>query len=530
MNWVNKYLDSYTSLDDVLELQTIAEVTLDDISNVISRIIKKTGSSDMLDDIKQNFSSLIGILQTSNIAKSVAIYFFDEKLNIFQKEMAVENGAKLPETLRINKHLISRILTSKTAEVGYDKDTADFGIESDHIIAGTSIELKGKVFGMVLFKLSKDYPEDLRLKELLQYFSNVVGNTLNSLVDKFLERTKSYLFQAFFEINELINLHLDKAKIFDLLCNLFIDIFECDRVIFSSFDMKTKKVKIDRIAGIDDLISEGQIINGFSNIQLAVISTKTPIYIEDIKNDLAYGSRFQVEEIEQANLKSLIITPIVTKGRVIGSFQLEYANEGMIRENHLVLLRRLSFIIGSVIEKVHLYKKMEEMATTDFLTGLLLKREFVKISNNEISRSLRNKQPLSILMIDVDKFKTFNDTYGHLVGDEVLKAVAKVIQSSIRDIDIAARYAGDEFCVMLLNNNSQQALISAERIRKNVYNVPIACGGGNVRISLSIGVATLSEIPKTLDELIHESDAAMYSGRRDGTRNVATAYSTDIKL
>jgi len=530
MDWVNKYLDSYISLNDMLDIQNNGDVTLNDISTIISRIIKKSGSLDMLVDLEQNFDSLIGILKGPKDIKSVVVYFFDEKSNIFLKETAKEEGCHLPDSLRINRPLISRMLVSKSVEFSSENDLPDFGIENECSLAGSVIDLKGKVFGLVLLKISTDELDPGSAKTLLYYGTKSIAHALNSLLDKFQERTKSYLFQAFFEINELISLHLDKSRIYDLLCNLFINIFECDRVIFTSFDLKNKKVKIERIAGVEDRLSEGQIISGFSNIQLAVIGNKTPIYIEDLQNDLAYGSRFLTEKIELNNLKSLIIAPIITKGHVIGSFQLEYAQEGMIKENHIVLLRRLSHIIGNVIEKVHLYKKMEEMATTDFLTGLLLKREFVKIANNEISRSLRNRQPLSVLFIDVDKFKSFNDTYGHLIGDDVLKTVSKVIQSSIRDIDIASRYAGDEFCVLLINNNSQQALVSAERIRKNVANVPLYCNNEKLFVTLSIGVSTLLDEPKEFEELMHEADAAMYSGKRNGNRNVATAYSDDIKL
>jgi len=530
MNWIHKYLDNFTSLDDVLEQQNTSEVTLSEISRIISRIIKKSDSAIINDEIRHGFNMMADLVQLSLQAQSVVFYFFDERLNIFQKEIARESGNSLPETLRINGPLINRLLITKNPATATAKDIDELALEKNSAAAGTVIELKGKVFGLLLIKTAAQDIDEVMIKALLDKAGNTIAHSLTALIDKYLERTKSHLFQAFFEINELISLHLDKTKIFDLLCSLFINIFECDRVIFTSFDLKTKKVKIERISGIPDVINENQIISGFSNIQLAVISTKSSIYIEDIRNDLAYGSRFLVDGIESANLKSLVITPIVTKGRVIGSFQLEYSGEGMIKENHLILLKRLSFIIGSVIEKVHLYKKMEEMATTDFLTGLLLKREFVKSVNNEINRSLRNRQPLSILMIDVDKFKNFNDTYGHLIGDEVLKTVSKVILNSIREIDIAARYAGDEFCVMLINNNSQQAMISAERIRKNVANIPVPVAGEQLTVTLSIGVATLSEQPKTFEELIHEADAAMYSGRRNGSRNIATAYSGDIKL
>ena len=342
-------------------------------------------------------------------------------------------------------------------------------------------------------------------------------------------KNKAKIFQLFFEVNEVLSIPQNKQEIYDFVSSMLTTLFECDRVIITSFDLKNSKAKIEKVSGIADILQSGAIIKGFSNIQQAIIDTKLPLFIENL-NDSAYGKRFNTEDMPDNNLFSLILVPIITHDRVIGSFSLEFENEGMINENYFSLFRRLGNMIGSAVEKIQLYKKMEKMATTDYLTNLLLKREFVKILKNELERSKRSNVSLALLMIDVDKFKSVNDTYGHIAGDNVLKQVAKVIKSSIRNTEYAARYAGDEFCVLLLNNTIEQAQISAERIRTNVEEFPIYIDKTKkIHITLSIGISIFNKRIKTYKDLVREADFAMYKGRLNGKRNVTTLYKYEDK-
>ncbi|MGB0582394.1 MAG: diguanylate cyclase [Limisphaerales bacterium] len=161
-------------------------------------------------------------------------------------------------------------------------------------------------------------------------------------------------------------------------------------------------------------------------------------------------------------------------------------------------------------------EKLEELATTDGLTGLKNHRTFKTQLDSEYHRAARYGETLSIMMMDVDKFKPFNDTYGHPAGDEVLKEVARIITDSTRSTDLVARYGGEEFVVLLPYTDRENALGLAERIRANIEG-----GGWDKReITVSIGVGTMEEEAIDMDKFVSSTDEALYHSKLTGRNRV----------
>ena len=153
---------------------------------------------------------------------------------------------------------------------------------------------------------------------------------------------------------------------------------------------------------------------------------------------------------------------------------------------------------------------------TDKLTGISNRRHFDEILAEEHERAQRRERPLSALLIDVDKFKSFNDTYGHAAGDETLKRVAKLVYDNKRPSDFVARYGGEEFVVLLPNTTEEGAVILAERIRKAVQNFV-----WDVRaVTISIGVSTFQGTDETAEKLLKAADAALYESKEGGRNRV----------
>jgi diguanylate cyclase (GGDEF)-like protein len=165
-------------------------------------------------------------------------------------------------------------------------------------------------------------------------------------------------------------------------------------------------------------------------------------------------------------------------------------------------------------------QKLEELATTDSLTGLNNVRSFRAHLRKELERSHRNSTFTSILLLDVDKFKPFNDTYGHPAGDKALQDVAAILKETARDLDFVARYGGEEFVIILPNTNDELAKQAAERIRKAIANHP-----WEVReITVNIGISTVISATMTPEELIEQADQALYFSKENG-RNRSTHFS-----
>ena len=162
--------------------------------------------------------------------------------------------------------------------------------------------------------------------------------------------------------------------------------------------------------------------------------------------------------------------------------------------------------------------KLTELATLDSLTQLRNRRAFEERVEDETRRWRRNGNAVSLVLLDVDDFKMFNDTFGHLKGDEVLRAVGQIVKRSLRGSDFAARYGGEEFAVILPNTDRDASLVVAEQLRLAIESAT----WDDRAITVSIGVATMSEEIITSEALIDSADRALYRSKQAG-RNCVNA-------
>jgi diguanylate cyclase (GGDEF)-like protein len=162
-----------------------------------------------------------------------------------------------------------------------------------------------------------------------------------------------------------------------------------------------------------------------------------------------------------------------------------------------------------------------ELASTDYLTHLVNRRRFLEIAEMEFRRVKIDHGPLAIILLDVDHFKSVNDQYGHKAGDEVLATVGTRIKKSLRQGDVAGRYGGEEFVVVVVGSVADQCLRIAERIRQSVAHQPIQLDEVTIQVTISVGLACLnSELELPLDDLIACADQAMYQAKQQGRNRV----------
>ncbi|HEY4943319.1 MAG TPA: PleD family two-component system response regulator [Rhizomicrobium sp.] len=166
-----------------------------------------------------------------------------------------------------------------------------------------------------------------------------------------------------------------------------------------------------------------------------------------------------------------------------------------------------------------------EMAITDQLTGLHNRRYMTRHLDNLVASAGRGGKPLAFLILDIDFFKSVNDGHGHDIGDEVLKEFANRISANVRGIDLACRYGGEEFVVVMPDTDMALAYSIAERLRKSIETTPIVISRapGKLSITISIGIAATQGLADTSDALLHRADQALYSAKRNGRNRVVTA-------
>jgi len=216
--------------------------------------------------------------------------------------------------------------------------------------------------------------------------------------------------------------------------------------------------------------------------------------------------------------------PIVAHGNTIGILYVECESDEIVRQvnNHMDAMRQLIQITALAVATLNLRTKLENQSIRDSLTGLF-NRHFMQISlEREMSRSHRRKQIMAVLMLDVDHFKPFNDTHGHAAGDAVLKAFAEVFKSNIRAEDIACRYGGEEFTIILPDSTVKGACDRAESIVSAVGTLKVHVGQHIFDgFGVSIGVAFYPGDGDTYEELLQRADAALYEAKRSGRNQVS---------
>jgi len=220
--------------------------------------------------------------------------------------------------------------------------------------------------------------------------------------------------------------------------------------------------------------------------------------------------------------------PFDTQFRVIwpnGEVHYIKAVAKVFRDENGKALRMLGTNVD-ITEHKHLEEELTRQAHLDYLTGLSNRRHFMAQGEVELSRAIRYDTPLSALMLDIDSFKKVNDTYGHQAGDNVLQALSKVSQDTLRQVDIIGRIGGEEFAVILPETEAEEALNAAERLREAIAKTEVAMSAGlPIRFTVSIGAITLHDKDTNIDMLLNQADKALYEAKETGRNKVCVGRS-----
>ncbi len=175
------------------------------------------------------------------------------------------------------------------------------------------------------------------------------------------------------------------------------------------------------------------------------------------------------------------------------------------------------------LQRISLYRQVQESASHDGLTGLMVRRYFQERLAGEVEGALRRGSSVAFLMVDLDRFKGVNDSYGHLVGDVVLREIARIIRGAVREMDLVGRYGGEEFAVALPDADEETGMQIAERIRAAVQDAAIRAYDEEVRITVSVGLALCPKHAAAPGQLVEQADRAMYRAKGLGRNRTVTA-------
>ncbi|MGE5575622.1 MAG: diguanylate cyclase [Syntrophothermus sp.] len=244
--------------------------------------------------------------------------------------------------------------------------------------------------------------------------------------------------------------------------------------------------------------------------------------------DVAADTRFKATEGEN-EFCSVLSVPLVIESRVVGVLSLGRMNDHYFTGDDLSLLSHLASQAAFTVHRAQLYRKLEELAITDGLTGLYNRRRFQEAFEHETQRAQRYGNNLSLLMLDLDFFKRFNDANGHPAGDRLLRDFARIISENTRNVDVTARYGGEEFVIILPDSDAKASMVVADRIATAVasrrFEGQESQPGG--RVTVSVGLAAYPEHTADPGQLLELADQALYRAKKLGRNQIVVALSED---
>ncbi|SET51525.1 sensor domain-containing diguanylate cyclase [Stigmatella erecta] len=254
-----------------------------------------------------------------------------------------------------------------------------------------------------------------------------------------------------------------------------------------------------------------------------VFSTGTARLVDDVGGDPTFAPRF--DKASAFRTRSILAVPLIARGRVLGIIELVNGpQDPLFTQDDLTTLTAIADYAAIAIENAKNFWRVQELTITDEHTGCYNARHLRAQLEHEVKRSQRFHHPLSLVFLDLDRFKHVNDTHGHVVGSALLKEVGELLISCSRQLDLVFRYGGDEFSLMLVETAPEGALTIARRIRDAFREQHFLQSQGlDIRLTASLGVATFPDHAHSAMDLIRAADFAMYAAKARGRDGVCLA-------
>ena len=357
--------------------------------------------------------------------------------------------------------------------------------------------------------------------ERLQVFADQAAIAVRN-AQLYEEQTKhAKEMSTLYEVGLAITAGLDLAQVIEKLDEQIRSLVEVDIFYLALYTPDTGMIEFPICKRGKEVISiPPNHIDKKPGLTGQIIKNKKKLYIPDFYAKSAKKYSDQSIPIPGDITHTFLGIPLMLGDHVVGVISIQSNKKGAYSPEIIRLMETLAVQASIAINNARLFARMEEMAITDGMLGIYNQQHAFRLMEKEIARTLRYQSALSLILFDVDDFKSINDTHGHLMGDQVLIELVKKCQQNLRSIDIFGRYGGDEFLILLPETNLADGALVAERIRAAVANMQLSHKKDKIRITLSIGIIQLTEKRATLRELLERADQALYKAKDGGGNQV----------
>lgn len=462
---------------------------------------------------KEFFSNLLGELSLKFGIKYISLFYHDKSKGILKAilRLRFDMMGEYSETLWVKSSM--QFFDSMISYASFYSKNGKcvylympYRIEKNIKTEGSNnmeydIVFRFERFDGKKFKKGEILKADKFIRQKLEEYDKVIFENLKYLYSRNINVAAS--------LGSLFARSIREKESFKLIIKSLQNLFGFDRVRLYRVIEEKKILKglysIDRTNRVKDISYDTLVLKqGYSTL-VDILLSNDELFIKD----------------------NIIYLPLEIDYRKVGLLVVDNLLSGLnINLQTVELLKSFSNLIALAIENIILFEKIQEMSMYDELTKLALRRYFNQRFQEEFYRAERFKQPLSVLWIDIDMFKEINDSFGHQIGDVVLREISRTILNNLRKIDFPCRYGGDEIVILLPQSDEKDALGLAKRLMDEIKKIHIDLREYDIhhrelKLSVSIGIASYPKDAKTMDELLNKADEALYwvkSHGRDGVK------------
>ncbi len=377
----------------------------------------------------------------------------------------------------------------------------------------------GEPFGLLLMLDGKLVPRERMMAELIG--GRAAARLLRIRRAREHQQESSFSSRLITMISALALVE-NRSELFERIVDMAAELLRASRGSLMLIDESGQSLKIVATKGMNQALARSMKVEFGDGIAGRVAKSGFPLLVNDIEKDRRIASpnrpRFRT--------KSFISLPFKVKEKTIGVLNLaDKENHKVFIQTDLDLLATFAAHASLMIDRASSLERslaLEEMSVTDPLTGIYNRRMLEERLGEELSRSTRQKLNFTVMLIDLDHFKIYNDLCGHIAGDNALKKSAALLMASARDMDVVTRYGGEEFCIVLPGTSKKESILVAERIRRAIENHPFPGETGlpHHRLTASVGVASFPDDGDTATGLINAADIALYQAKSEGRNRI----------
>lgn len=484
---------------------------------------------DLQDQYEQLLNIVFNMISAINENYKAAFYMFDgtgQNLNIqFSRSEIFKN------TLKINNNILQTILNQNEAVLLQQSDVREDWNElfvektwrGSECVFGSRVLYKNSPVGCLIIQtdhFSNIHERDRVMLTSLGHFVSMGMVKLDNIEKLSLD---NYFHYQIANLLNSLDIQSEVRGLYEKVRDLCRTFFSYDKLTIAELQNDGENFKVVMEDGFKGDVDQEKLYSITGNIFGKIFQTKNIIESTNLIEDFYEKGRFEDGDLENYEFKSMLSVPVLINKSVKYSITLEKQQSQVFSISDKTLLELLALTFGSIISWQQQYWSMRDNAMHDGLTSLLNHKAFLDRFDEEISRANRYNHNIVFAILDLDKFKRINDTYGHLYGDYVIREVARIIKENVRNIDVVGRYGGEEYSILMINTTVEKIIAVAQRIIEMIAVFPFNFDNINVRMTISCGLAEYPNDGMNMNDLITKADEAMYDAKKQGG-NLVVVY------